>query len=72
MIANLFTSDDKWKEMRQKLTPAFTPGKVKGMFDSIVVCGKAMEDYVNKYANYGEEIEIRETLSRFTADVIGK
>lgn len=70
LVENLFTSDNKWKEMRTKLTPAFTPGKVRAMFDLIVNCGKPMEEYLNKYADAGDEVEIRDTLSRFTADVI--
>lgn len=40
------------------------------MFDLIVNCGKPMEKYLNEYVDSGEEVEIRETLSRFTADVI--
>lgn len=70
LVANLFTSDDKWREMRKKLTPAFTPGMVRAMFDWIVNCGRPMEEYLEKYAKSGEEVDIRETLSRFTADVV--
>lgn len=70
LAANLFTSDDKWKENRTKLSPAYTPGKIRAMFDVIVNCGKPMEEYLNRFAISGDEVEIRETLSRFTADVI--
>lgn len=67
---NLFWSDENWKEMRSKLSPAFTSGKLKGMFDTIVHCAKPLEECIGKFAVAGKEAEVREIFSRFTTNVI--
>lgn len=70
MAANLFSTDEKWKEMRAKLSPAFTSGKLKGMVETIVGCGKALEEYLNQYVSSGEVVEVREIFARFTTNVV--
>lgn len=70
LVANLFSSDENWKEMRNKLSPAFTTGKLRGMFDAIVDCAKPLEKCIKEYAITGKEAEVREIFSRFTTNVI--
>lgn len=71
LAANLFSqSGDKWKEMRTKLTPTFTTGKIKAMFGTIIDCGKSLENYLNKVAACEEEIEVRDIFARFTTNAI--
>lgn len=70
LAANLFASDEQWKEMRSKLSPAFTTGKLKGMVETIVGCGKSLEEHLNQYVSSGEVVEVREIFARFTTNCV--
>lgn len=71
LAGNLFAqSGDKWREMRTKLSPAFTTGKIKAMFGTIVDCGKALENKLNHLSATQNEIEVREIFAQFTTNVI--
>lgn len=61
---------DKWKPLRNKLTPAFTSGKLKEMFPLIKECANHLEQYLEKMPN-NNIVEIYELMGRFTTDVIG-
>lgn len=70
--AHLFSlSGVKWKILRTKLTPAFTGGKIKYMFDSIFECADQMISKLNANLRIDDAVEIKEILARFTTDVIG-
>lgn len=56
--------------MRNLLSPAFTSGKLKAMFETITQCAKPLEDCIQEYAITGKEIEVGELVSRFTTNVI--
>nr|CAI5868967.1 unnamed protein product [Callosobruchus analis] len=72
LSAHLFSiSGPKWKNLRAKLTPAFSPGKLKYMFGTIVDCGHQMISKLNEIAVEEGEVEIKEILARYTTDVIG-
>lgn len=56
--------------MRAKLTPTFTSGKMKMMFDTVQsICGE-MISHLNKNEK-SVEMEVKDVLARFTTDVIG-
>nr|XP_969746.4 PREDICTED: uncharacterized protein LOC658247 [Tribolium castaneum] len=70
LSAHLFAIDGSdWRNLRIKLTPTFTSGKMKMMFEAVVQCSKHMIENLDK--NLGSDIEIKEVLGRFTTDVIG-
>lgn len=59
-----------WKNLRAKLTPTFTSGKMKMMFPIMVDCGLQMQKFLLKYAESEEVIEFKEIFARFTTDII--
>lgn len=72
LAAHLFNLDgEKWRNMRIKLSPTFTSGKMKYMFKTLLDCGGPMIDHVNGKCDKGEEIDIKEILACYTTDIIG-
>lgn len=72
MSANLFMScGQKWRDLRVKMTPTFTSGKLKTMFPTIRDCAKILQDYIDKTVQEGNDVyDIREIMARFTTSVI--
>ncbi|KAI2474227.1 hypothetical protein C4B38_000295 [Diabrotica virgifera virgifera] len=68
---NSYIVGTKWKNLRSKLTPAYSPGKLKYMFGTIDKCGHTMTKKLQEIANEKGEVEIKEILARYTTDVIG-
>lgn len=69
--AHLFSiSGDKWKNLRTKLTPTFTSGKLKAMFSTLVACGDPLQKYLEGVRSRSEVIEVREISARYTTNVI--
>lgn len=72
LSAHLFAiGGDKWRNLRRKLTPTFTSGKMKGMFHTIAECGSLLEKVFRKEIQKKEPIDIKDILGNFTTDVIG-
>jgi cytochrome P450 family 6 len=61
----------KWKILRSKLTPTFTSGKIKMMFNLMAECADQLKRYLDKPARNGEMVEMKEVMAKFTTDVIG-
>lgn len=71
MSANLFSlPGEAWKSLRNKLTPAFTSGKLKGMFPSIHSIGEELIMYMKSFAEKGEVIEIADYAGRYVVDCL--
>lgn len=66
----LVQNGEKWKTARSKFSPAFTTGKLKAMFGSIVECGEPLQKYVTEHADTGKSVEVREVFARFATNVI--
>jgi cytochrome P450 family 6 len=61
----------KWRDLRVKLTPAFTTGKLKGMFPIINDCAKVLETYLVKNVEKGiVEHELGDLFTRYTTNII--
>lgn len=72
LSAHLFSlAGTKWKNLRSKLTPAFSPGKLKYMFGTILDCGEEMVNILKQIVEVEDSIEIKEIFARYTTDVIG-
>lgn len=66
----LLQKGEKWRRARTQFSPAFTSGKLRGMFDTIVDCGKSLDKYIDRFANTNESVEIRELFARCATNVI--
>ncbi|KAF2894087.1 hypothetical protein ILUMI_12097 [Ignelater luminosus] len=71
LSAHLFSIEGvKWRNLRMKLTPTFTSGKMKTMFQTVFECGKQLEDYMENISMKEEPVDIKNILGCFTTDVI--
>lgn len=71
LSGHLFSlSGDKWKNLRAKLSPLFSPGKLKMMFPTFLDCATNLQSFVGECAKGGQVIEIRDLFARYTTDVI--
>ncbi|KAH8356276.1 hypothetical protein KR200_007094, partial [Drosophila serrata] len=62
----------KWRTLRQKLTPTFTSGKMKNMFPTVLTVGdELIRVFDEKIASSKDTLEVHDLVARFTADVIG-
>uniref|UniRef100_A0A6M2DMC5 Putative cytochrome n=1 Tax=Xenopsylla cheopis TaxID=163159 RepID=A0A6M2DMC5_XENCH len=69
---NLFNLEgQKWKDLRHKLTPTFTSGKLKSMFASLAECGKEFNMYLKEIADKQSIFEMLDLSGNFTTQVIG-
>ncbi|XP_049831657.1 cytochrome P450 6k1-like [Schistocerca gregaria] len=60
----------QWRQLRVKLSPTFTSGKLKGMFKTLSECGREMADVLEAVAERGDTVEVRELAARYATDVI--
>lgn len=61
----------KWRDLRVKLSPTFTSGKLKGMFPVIRDCGNVLDTYLENKVSGGEDIfEFRDLMSRYSLNII--
>uniref|UniRef100_A0A146M9X5 Cytochrome P450 6a2 n=1 Tax=Lygus hesperus TaxID=30085 RepID=A0A146M9X5_LYGHE len=61
--------EEHWKIMRNKLTPTFTSGKLKGMHSQLVECAESLMTLMKELED-GRSFEVRDIVSRLTMDVI--
>lgn len=59
-----------WRERRVKLTPTFTSGKMKLMYEIIDVIGEKMVKVIENELKSSSSIEVHEYLAKFTTDNI--
>lgn len=73
LTMNLFNLDggEKWKDLRAKLTPTFTSGKMKMMFETLVDKTTGLEKLVQQHTASQKPFAIKEVLEKFTTDIIG-
>lgn len=71
LSAHLFSlAGEKWKNLRVKLTPVFTSGKLKAMFTTLLDCGTTLVNYMDQMADQHGVTEMRELSARYTTNII--
>ncbi|XP_075979296.1 cytochrome P450 6B6-like [Anticarsia gemmatalis] len=72
LLRNLFFADgDLWRLLRQRMTPAFTSGKLKAMFPLIVERAERLQARALAAAAAGRPLDARDLMARYTTDFIG-
>ena len=66
-----FLRDERWKEVRNILTPAFTSSKMKSMFVLMRDCAKEYGDYFASLPADQSTLELKDAFTKYTNDVIG-
>lgn len=65
LSANLLSMEgQEWKSLRNKLSPAFTSGKIKTMFSSILMQGDNVCNHLEPYAERNEKVNIKDWVQR--------
>jgi cytochrome P450 family 6 len=60
-----------WRDKRVKLSPIFTSGKMKMMFDIVDSIGERMLAVIDEELKEKNVIEMRNLSAKYTGDVIG-
>lgn len=68
-ISNI--ENEQWKNLRSKLTPTFSSGKLKVMFNTIQDISDNFMRTIERETIESGSLEIKEIMARFTCDVIG-
>lgn len=72
LSAHLFNLDGpRWKKLRAKLTPTFTSGKMKMMYNLMHECALELVALLDEPARQGEIVEMKDVVGKYTTDVIG-
>lgn len=69
--ANLTSLEgEEWKEMRSKISPAFTPNKIKVMLPLMTECALEMIELLRKPAEMNQVVDMKDIITRFAAHII--
>ncbi|CAH2063905.1 unnamed protein product, partial [Iphiclides podalirius] len=72
LLKNLFFADgDLWRLLRQRMTPAFTSGKLRAMFPLIVERAERLQNKAINASESGRVLDARDIMARYTTDFIG-
>ncbi|XP_031834821.2 cytochrome P450 6a2 [Nomia melanderi] len=71
LSGNLFQMPGKkWRNLRVKLTPTFTSGKIKQMFPTLQELSDRLCKYLDEKAELKESIDVKDVFERYTVDII--
>jgi cytochrome P450 len=60
LAKNLFNMEGQnWKEMRSKLSPTFTSGRMKTMFPLVLKCAETLDKYLGTMADTGTFVDVK-------------
>ncbi|KOC61106.1 Cytochrome P450 9e2 [Habropoda laboriosa] len=61
---------ERWREMRNILTPTFTANKMKFMFELVSKCSQQFVDYLYDHPEEFSSLDAKDAFGRYTNDVI--
>ncbi|KAF2901684.1 hypothetical protein ILUMI_04497 [Ignelater luminosus] len=62
--------DAKWRNLRIKLTPTFTSGRMKMMFQTLMDCSHSLVKVIDKHIEEKQAVDIKEVVARLATDII--
>lgn len=72
LSANLLNlEDDKWRNLRTKLSPTFTSGKMKIMYEEMLTCADQMVKHIHSLTSKQQPLDIKEIIACYSTDIIG-
>ena len=60
-----------WRDRRVKLSPIFTSGKMKMMFETVNMMGEKLVDVLADNLSKTDALDMRDWSQKYTCDVIG-
>lgn len=60
----------RWKTLRSVMTPGFTSGKMKRMFQLVEECGQDLVTHLVAATEKGSDLEVQELMACYTTDVV--
>ncbi|XP_073813616.1 cytochrome P450 6A1-like [Musca autumnalis] len=73
LTGHLFFMDgQKWRSMRNKVSPAFTSGKMKFMYPTVLSVISDFMAVLHENVQKGAQVEIRDLLGRLGTEIIGR
>uniref|UniRef100_A0A182Y3M3 Uncharacterized protein n=1 Tax=Anopheles stephensi TaxID=30069 RepID=A0A182Y3M3_ANOST len=72
LSAHLFAIEgQRWKDLRSKITPTFTSGRMKAAFPLVLSIAEQFCEFLREQQTTDDVVEVRDLMARFTTDVIG-
>ncbi|EJY57332.1 AAEL017539-PA [Aedes aegypti] len=72
LSAHMFAIEgNKWRSLRQRLSPTFTSGKMKMMFPTLAAVGDQFSAFLDEEIGSGKVVEVKDFMAKFTTDIIG-
>ncbi|RZC41397.1 cytochrome P450 6k1, partial [Asbolus verrucosus] len=59
-----------WRDIRKKITPVFTSGKMRWMYKLVQEAGRELADYLKKEAAKNPVVDIKEISAKYTTEAI--
>ncbi|PSN29383.1 hypothetical protein C0J52_26972 [Blattella germanica] len=60
----------EWKHVRMHITPIFSSGKLKSMFNLVEKCAEDLDTYLENALRKDSNLDVKETMARYTTDSI--
>ncbi|XP_061401520.1 cytochrome P450 6A1-like [Musca vetustissima] len=67
-----FIDGQKWRNMRNKVSPAFTSGKMKFMYPTVTQVVADFMEVLGEQVQRRKEVEVRDLLGRLGMEIIGR
>lgn len=61
---------ERWKNMRSKLSPTFTSGKMRLMFPALVKYSEQIQEVLIEHSKVNEPVDFKDTFLRYTTNVV--
>ncbi|TGZ51337.1 putative cytochrome P450 6a13, partial [Temnothorax longispinosus] len=72
LTGNLFfMSGKKWRNMRVKMTPTFTSGKIKQMFPIVKKCSEILAKYLESKAQMRDSVQMKDMFASYIFFIAG-